>query len=162
MARYLFSRVDNHKITRGDLTGRAAANVKRALDPTSVVADGIIHGNMIEDTQFNFDARWGAEIGTTANNRREWRHPTTGLVMSVNPNFYIIEVPTVDHAGPVSEAILEDGPDDASGESLQRRARRLNPTGLPAANLAELEATHRLRLTLAEMSVAMTIRLTVL
>lgn len=161
MARYLFSRTDNHQIGRGGLTDREIQNLRRSWDPISVVEDGIPYGKKMESTQFNFNPRWGAEIGTPARDNDLWRHPNTGLPFTVNPRFYLIEVPTILSKSATSALVLEEGADDPvrQGQTLQRKARRLQPISFTVAQLAELEATHRLRLTIAEFSVVISVRI---
>ena len=164
MARFLFSRLDNHQIARGGLNNRQIQDLRRAWDPITVVRDGLSHGNRIESTQFNFSSRWSVEIGTPNRSNELWRHPTTGLPFTVNPRFYIVEVPTVPHDGVVADLFMEEGAPDPErrGNTLQRKARRLQPANFTAARLSELTATHRLRLTLGQFNAVMGLRATLL
>lgn len=136
--------------------------MRRAFDPLSVLEDGLGFGRKIEDSQFNFDPTWGVNIGTEARLHREWRHSTSGLQMSVNPKFYIIEVPTVDPHGVISTTLFEEGPENPGGQLIQLYVRRLNLLGLASGQVAELQATHRLRLTLSEFSGAIGLRARIL
>ena len=160
MSRYLFSRTDNHQIARDSLTGRERGLRRQAWDPVSEVPDGISHGRKIESTNFSFDAVWGVDVGSPARSRDLWRHPTTGLPFTVNPRWYIIEVPTIPVDGVTSKVVFEEGEDDiVTGLQRQRRKRRMQPTSFTAGQLAELNATHRLRLTLAEFSAVIGLRI---
>jgi len=152
MARFLFARTDNHQIARDALTGRAAANRRRAWDPVSVVPDGISHGGVIESK--NPD---GSPDPTTTN--PAWLHNISGNELSVNPRFVIVDVPGVLISDPIAENMLEGGEDDGD-QQKERRKRFLEIADLPVGKRTVLLASHRVELTAAVLNTATKRRLT--
>lgn len=156
MARFLFSRTDNHKIARDGLTGRAAAVLRRAWDPISVVADGISHGLRIERTVFRNTGSF--IVGDPGPTRNRWRHPQSNSRMSVNPRFFIIEVPTMTMDSNAVAVMMMGVPGDVDGAPVQRSRRRLQPSNFTQAALDDLRLTHRARFSPAQFGTLVTNR----
>ncbi len=146
MARFFFSRTDNHRIARDNLTGRAAAILRRASDPIAVLPDGLTGSDPIESTVFRNTGSF--IVGDPGRTRNRWRHPQTNQPMSVNPRFFIIEVPTMEANSNAARMILQAGARNADGEYVDRRkSRRLELSNFTQAERDELRATHRIRFT---------------
>lgn len=155
MVRFLFSRTDSHRIAKDGLTGRAAALQRRAWDPVSVVADGISHGQRIESTVFRDTGPY--IVGDPGPIRNGWRHPQTNGAMSVNPMFFIIEVPTMTMDSNAVEVMMASIV-NADGEPVQRNRRRLQPSNFTQAALDDLRLTHRARFSPAQFGTLVTDR----
>ena len=148
MVRILVSAVDNHQITNGTLTGAARATVRRRFDPYMMVVDGPGPGT----NGFGFaheSTTWVGLVSSPGPTNPAWLHPDTGLAMSMNPNVYIIEGDPVPPTEPFLATLFDV---EMDGDNLiQKRSHQLivggvAPNTLTPPELAELEATHRLRL----------------
>ena len=103
MARYLFSAVENFKITSGAVTGPARAALKSIGDGLALKNDGENHGAAVEDTVFAFDPSYNGIAGEPGTPHSEWGGGT------VNPRYYIVEVKETPANNPSLAATL--GPD---------------------------------------------------